>query len=355
MDAREPTPIRRAGSRSRDPADEDPERNVGLDDNGDDTPRLRRFPRLITPSSARRHSPRQLAVLVSVGLVCLIVVAVVGSRLVRGVVQHVHADPGYRVSYREIVLDPPPPAWFRGGAIAFLDRVWACPGGPRDFSTLDLDTSRLALVFRRCAWVEKVERVEVAHPRRVAVRLDYRTPVAVARGPDGTEAWIDRHGVLLPPDDIDREAVAPVVGLHGYPLPADPRFGEVWNRADSAAGVDRPDPQVVEAAALAGFLQERLPTLGRGRPHRPSAVVLRFREAGQYLQITWGDVRDNSLLIFWDHDELADASVRDLTDDQKWAMVRDWVDRAPTAARAGPTLLRFTRQGLVLDTRYAPR
>lgn len=349
MDQRDSTRITPAGGRPGGPLDDDGD--LGLDDDPGN-PRPRRFPRLIGEPAARSHPPYRLAILLSAIVLAVVLLAAAGTRAVRRLISHVHAHPTYQLSYRDITLEPAPPRWFRGGSPAFLERVWDGAKEPHEFSSLDVDPTRLGLLFRRCAWVHKVLRVEVGHPRRVVVRLEYRTPVGVSAAADGSETWVDGEGVLLPPDDIDREAVAPVIGLHGFPAPAEPHFGEAWNQADARGGGTRPDPRVAEAAALAGFLKERIAELGTRLPRRPSAVVQLHGERGLILQITWGDTLADSLLIYWGNDPLADPAVRELTNAQKWEQLRDWVDRSPRSAGGRSLHLWFSRQGIALDTRW---
>jgi hypothetical protein len=337
-----------AERRPRDPLDADNDAGVEVDD---EPPRARRFPRLIGPPEAKHLAPHRMVLggVAAVGV--LAVAAVLGTQAARSVIAYVHAHPSYQLSFREVVLDPPPPPWFRGGASAFLEEVWSTPNEPRTFSTLDLDKNSLSLLFRNCAWVRKLSRITVGHPNRITVRLEYREPVAVASYPDGSEAWVDREGVLLPPDDIDREALGPIVGLHGFPPPSEPRFGEVWSGAEPRWGTSQPEPRAVEAAALAGFLRARLYDIAESLPRKPSAVVQLHGTRGLVVQITYGEVIPDSLLVYWGNDPLADAFVRDLGDHQKWTMLRDWVRRTAPGHGGKPTLLRFTRQGVVVDTR----
>jgi hypothetical protein len=348
MDHRDRPRMTPAEGRPRDPLDADIDAGVDV---GDDTPWLRRFPRLIGPPEVKRFAPHRLALGAVAAVAVLALAAALGTQAVRSVIAYVHAHPSYQLSFREVVLDPPPPPWFRGGAEAFLENVWSPPNEPRTFSTLDLDKKRLSLLFLNCAWVQKLLRVTVGHPNRITVRLEYREPVAVASCPDGSEAWVDREGVLLPPDDIDREAVGPIVGLHGFPPPSELRFGEVWSRVEPRWGTSQPEPLVEEAAALAGFLRTRLNDIAESLPRKPSAVVQLHGERGLIVQITYGELIPDSLLIYWGSDPLADGFVRDFNDQQKWTMLRDWIRRTAPGHEGKPTLLRFTRQGVVVDTR----
>ena len=355
MDQREPPRMTPANRRAGEPDDLEGEVGVDMDDSDSDSdsdgdrPRLRRFPHLVTSPAVRQLTPHRLLLGVLGTIAALAVLGVLGSHVVRRAVGYVHAHPSYQLSYRDVVLDPPPPPWFRGSTPAFLDHVWRSPAEPRTFSSLDLDTDHLTLLFQWCPWVKAVSRVEVAYPKRVVVGLKYREPVAES---DVLEAWVDRDGVLLPPDDIDREAVAPRIGLHGFPPPSALRYGEKWGRGNPEKGGFEPEPRVVEAAALAGFLKSRLNELDGHMPRKPSAVVQLRGERGLIVQITSGDSLPDSLLIYWGNDPEADLFVHDFEDSQKWAMLCDWVSRTTLFTEGKPVRLKFTRRGVVLDTRY---
>lgn len=348
MDQREHPRMAPAKRRAGEPDDLEDEVGVDMDDS--DGPRLRRFPHLVTSPAVRQLTPRRLLLAALGTLAALVLLAVLGSHIVRRAIVYVHAHPTYQLSYHDVVLDPPPPAWFRGGPPAFLEQVWGRSAEPRTFSSLDLDKERLTLLFQWCPWVKAVLRVEVGYPKRVVVGLKYREPVAEF---DVSGAWVDCDGVLLPPDDIDREAVAPRIGLHGFPPPSALRYGEKWGRGEPEKGGFEPEPRVVEAAALAGFLKMRLNDLDSHMPRKPSAVVQLRGKRGLIVQITCGDSLPDSLLIYWGNDPEADLFVRDFDDPQKWTMLCDWVRRTTLFTEGKPVRLKFTRRGVVLDTRYA--
>ena len=92
-----------------------------------------------------------------------------------------HGRQQYKVEFREIVLDPPAPAWYRWGSKGFLDRVRAAARSPRRMPALDLDLRKLVLTFQRYSWVKQVGGARLTHPNRLVVRLTYREPVARLR------------------------------------------------------------------------------------------------------------------------------------------------------------------------------
>lgn len=144
-------------------------------------------------------------------------------------------EPRYGLAFSDLTCQPPPPL----KADVFLAEVQYLSGLPDRLSVLDPDLPRrLAGAFARHPWVERVERVELAAPRRASVRLVYRQAVlAVANGRELRA--VDRHGVLLP-------AGAATAGLPVYPRRADPPVGEAGERWG--------DPAVESAARHAAGL-----------------------------------------------------------------------------------------------------
>jgi hypothetical protein len=265
---------------------------------------------------------------------------------------HLRSLPAYQLSYREIELEPPPPTWYRGGKAAFLDRVWTVWPEPKVFSTLDIDPERIRALFQRFPWVERVRSAEALPGRRFVVRLDYRVPVAIAEFPDSNKVWVDRDGVILPRDDVDDELAVTLVGLHGFPPPAELRYGEAWSRPGGRGDPPQPDPRVAEAAALATFLKAHLGELNGVLAGPPHAVVQLFKERGLYVQI-YGDSVADSLMLYWLHDPLSEAATAHLSDETKWSQFRAWLDRSRPRVDGKLIYLWFSRKGVEIDGRYA--
>jgi hypothetical protein len=168
------------------------------------------------------------------GLVLLFTGVVALGRYTR---DHVRDWDRYQTPFADVRC-PAPPAQ---SAADFLAEVQYLSNLPDRLNVLDDQLGpRLAAAFARHPWVEEVERVEIAAPRRVQVRLVFRVPVLAVPG-EGPARAVDRHGVLLPP-------AADVTGLPVYrghlQVPA-AATGEVWG-----------DPGVLAAARTAGFLSE---------------------------------------------------------------------------------------------------
>ena len=335
MDQREPPRNPNAEGRLRDP--DGPE---------DPPPGLRRtFPRLVRVESVRRVAPQRLAALV----VALSLAAAGVVLSAQFIIRYEHAQPSHQVSYLDIRLDPPPPAWYRGGAPAFLEHVWASSVEPKTFSALDVDLDELTVRFRRYPWVKKVDRVGiVGYPNGVVARIDYREPVAVSGAVGPSEFFVDAEGVVLPADDVDRKALGPVVTLHGLTPPLDPKAGEVWSRWDERTRAARPDAVAIAAAGLAGFLKPRLPALASALPGWRYAHVMpalgdsaNVREF--YLQITCGE----TWMLAWD--KSSDPEAASLTFEDRWAMLLDWARRTTPGRAETVVYLVFTRQGVAPD------
>jgi hypothetical protein len=128
---------------------------------------------------------------------------------------HIRGQDRYAVAFKDVECIPPP-GLERG---EFLDEVRYVSEIPDRLLILDKDLpKRLSDALAQHPWVEKVEQVIIEPPRRVQVRLHYRTPVLAVVGlaRDGAAAivvrssWasmknrtvfaraVDRNGILLP-------------------------------------------------------------------------------------------------------------------------------------------------------------
>jgi hypothetical protein len=169
-----------------------------------------------------------------------------------------------------------PPGMSSGG---FLDEVQYLSALPDRLSLLDPSFSRhLAYAFARHPWVEEAHVARVARSRKVHVELTFRKPVLLvgARGaPEGDASQsraVDRDGVLLP-----RSAITTALPLlNGTALPPPGPTGAAWG-----------DRRVVDAAALAAFLQPRGSAIQLGE------VDVEMTDSGLVLQhqgrrVVWG-------------------------------------------------------------------
>jgi hypothetical protein len=354
MDQREPPRKPPAGGRPRDPLELEDERDLNLGPDRDlhqeGTPPSRRFRRLVSAQAVRRIPPERLAVVV-LGLLGAVVLAVVlGATLWNHGVAYVNGQPQFQLAYSQIELDPSIPPWFKGHREAFLERVWAGTAEPRTLSALDFDGDRLLKLFRRNPWVKRAVKVVHEYPNKVVVFLEFRSPVALARLPDGSKIPLDREGVILPLEDIDLEAAGPLVWLDRFNAPSGLSPGEVWASADPQSGVDRPDDRLIAAAQLADFLKASLGDLG-GVLSPPLFVhVLRWDDEGSYVQLSCVDSLGDKLMVCWD-DPSASREVRKLSPSRKWAMLCDWIRKNPPGRSGRPVMLQFLKDRVATDTR----
>jgi hypothetical protein len=192
------------------------------------------------------RSPRSWLLVLATPLLCaavlLAVVAVLG-RLARDALR---GEERYTISFGDIDCVPP-------GDLSreeFLEEVQYIAQLPDAVCVLDDSLPlRLKSAFARHPWVEEVQRVEVAPPRQVRVRLVYRQPVLTVTWSEGESLRVrsvDRRGILLPLAATDPKAPA----LGGEAKPPLGQTGQRWD-----------NDQVEQAAAIAGYLhpyQDRL-------------------------------------------------------------------------------------------------
>lgn len=237
-------------------------------------------------------------------------------------------DPRYQVPFRSIVLDPPPPGWYRGGAPAFLDDVRRRSRLPDPVPVLKLQPGELLHAFQQSPWTEAV-RIEYP-PRGAVVHVRYREPVAVILTQDGESYLVDGNAVILPPGDLGgkleeferRHELIRIEGL-GLAGPARDTPGLIWEPrpgvVDSAPGNDR----IVGAARLAGFLRQKMDEADRS--HAPTLRVTHINPMDSDPQ------RDRGLFIYlkgliciqWGPAP-GDRNEGHPTAEEKWRILLDW-------------------------------
>ncbi len=228
----------------------------------------RRTTTRIDEGPAPRRLPRRIYLRATLGLFAI-------ALLMTGVLyaQHVlsawlHGRVAYQIDFASISLNPPVPAWFRGGSPAFLERFRIEAGYPTRIGLLDLDLGLFQKALSKDPWVARVDRLERKHPDRLIVQLAYRRPVASARvaTPEGIKAYLlDAEGVILRGEDVDRDFAGRLTALQGLSPPVDPRPGLPWHLAD-ARDVPRPDSRVAQGTRLAAFLSGHLEQTTESRP-----------------------------------------------------------------------------------------
>jgi hypothetical protein len=166
--------------------------------------------------------------------------------LVLGVLalQSLRGQPRYQIAFGDIECTPPPGV----SREVFLGDVQFIAGFPDSACALDDGLpARLSAAFARHPWVEQVQGVEVVAPKRVRVRLAYRTAVLLvrAKGEDAKRA-VDRYGVRLPDAAVD-SSLPLLIGEVERPTGEE---GRPW-------GDDRVEAAARTAALLAPY-QDRL-------------------------------------------------------------------------------------------------
>jgi hypothetical protein len=322
----------------------------------DDEPVFARrpFARIVASPTVRRLAVGRLAAGLLAGALALGLLAAGGSKALNSAVDWLHGRPEHLLPFAAITLDPPPPAWIASGARGLLEQVRSKSNRPETLRVQDLDLAALAADFQRDSpWVRGVLGIERAYPNRLAVRLEYRRPVAFVRtsGRSGPPIYLDREGVVLPGDDLDSEAAGPLIRLL-LPTPegasVTPRDGRHLTIDPPARSGETPtaDP-VRDAARLAGFFHDRraLPGLA-GSPIVVEAI--HGSEQGLWVQLA------GTKLLFWGAAP-GTESPGDPDVGRKWDLLQDWLSRNTKtfqALRGQRPFLRFGRDRVeVVDAR----
>lgn len=190
-------------------------------------------------------------------LAALAATVLVGKELLHLAMKWLHQQPEYQLRFLDIELSPPPPAWFRGGAEAFLRQVKENRKEDDLLPILELEPERIASDFKLFPWVDDVSRVEFP-PQCIKVHLAYKKPVAVMAMPTGEKIVLDGQGHMLPTSDIDDEKLGPLIKINGTGLVHSPgnRPGDIWKSAALPREADKQERGVLGAARLAAFLAE---------------------------------------------------------------------------------------------------
>ncbi len=283
-----------------------------------------------SPASRPRTFPRRRLLLAAVGGGGATLAAYVAHRARPALDSWLGDDPGYQVPFRSIVLDPPPPGWYRGGAPAFLDDVKRRSRLPDPVPVLKLKPGELLHAFQQSPWTEAV-RIEYP-PRGAAAHVRYREPVAVILTQDGDSYLVDGKAVILPPGDLDCkleefERRHELIRIEGQGLsgPARDTPGLIWQPrpgvVDSAPGNDR----IVGAARLAWFLRQKMDEADRS--HTSTLRVTHINPMDYHPK------RDRGLFIYlkgliciqWGPAP-GDKNDGHPTAEEKWRILLDWQD-----------------------------
>ncbi len=288
---------------------------------------------------------------VALGFLALAVL--VGSGVWENLRDWVHGQKVYQWTLEEIRFDPEPPPWIKSGATGLIaearrEGLGRFEGG----SVLDLDKDALERAFKKLVWVEKVIRVQVEYPNQVRIQLRYRKPVARVllprpRTARGVTYYVDEHAVILPNRDLEVSAVPDLLDLHDLVEPYDGNPGRIWQRPTPSGDAGEPDALTIAAASLAGFLldqheREGWPLTVSGQPFRLDLIAhppVPTPEPKLYVRA------ENGTWIFWNDPPGAETPDQP-TAEEKWNLLRDWVERNDPQPLHEEDRLFFSRQGV---------
>ena len=278
---------------------------------------------------------------------CLFVAGVallgyLGTRALHSMIRWLHQQPQYQVKFLDIRLQNEPPAWFRGGAQAFLRQVRENVKEAEVLPVMDLETERIRRDFRLFPWVDDVTRVAYP-PQGITVHLVYKQPVATIPFPPEEHVILDRNGHILPGEDIDTEKLGPLITITGKGLnqrATDNRPGTAWKSSAPGAEGPRLERCVLEAATLAGFFQEadRASEAASVPALRVLAVVATDRR-GLFVQNVEG------VMIYWGEAPGSEAS-GNLEAKEKWEMLKKWASSSSRRILPTGDYWMFSRTGL---------
>lgn len=176
-------------------------------------------------------------------------------------------SPRYRITADVIHVSPQQlPPWIRSDVKTQVLR----DSGITDSLTLLDDPGviqqRLVDAFELHPWVRKVERVDLASPRRIEIDLDYREPVAVVVATSGTSSEmlpVDSEAVRLPGGglmDVEKSYLPRITGIENRPL-----VGKAWSdiRMQGAARLATELRSVWEAYNLLDIVPSPYPEVQR--------------------------------------------------------------------------------------------
>ena len=304
----------------------------------------RRFARFVNSPHERRLVISRLGLAVLASVLALIAAGMIGSQVLEMMVQWLHVRPQYRTTFGAIELEPPPPAWYRGGNLVFLDRVReSAKRGDEPFSYLDISLAELDREFRLYRWVKRVRYVRRRTPNRILVGLDYRRPVATASVPGRAGRWLlDEDGVILPDEDVDRESAGLLIRITVIDPPFGPRAGHVWMSRETSEGLGKADERVLAASRLAGFLTSAL-------DREPGPIPPALRPVAIHLDVenfTFVENAEKTMISWAEPPGLEPPG--DRTAEQKWTDLHDWLKRRPAPPVLDPYYLDFSKDGIVI-------
>ena len=256
--------------------------------------------------------------------------------------QWLAGQPEHQIDWDEIQLNPEPPRYIRSGKSGLLSAVKKRLGSSASLSGLTQDLAEFARTFPLGSpWVEEVSEIRVeGYPNQLLVKLAYRTPCAILNlgGSNGTKILLDEHGVVIPYEDFDSTQSTGLMRIDGW-------NGDLEARPGLAlASNGSPEEQQLQAAT-------RLSSFVKGQGDQESskvsvpllqAINLRYGPKQLFAQTREG------LWVLWG-EAPGEESAGQLTAEEKWNFLVDWLARNPSASNRAGTYLFFTRKGAVIQ------
>jgi hypothetical protein len=284
--------------------------------------RLERTP-MALPRPVRRGFDRgrvRLAVWLASGLIG----AVLAYRAGVAAVAWLGDQAAYQVPFRSIVLDPPPPAWYRGGSAEFLENVRRRAGMPETIPLLKFKPDELQDAFKLSPWTQEVLQI-THHPLGLTIRLNYHRPVAIVVTSSHQEYLVDRSAIILPLEEVDRERLEQdhdLIRIRGDGLldPLDPQPGIVWKPKAGLTDIADGNHHIADAAELADFLAGKAHSLDKAAN---PALNIRYinpmdkDQRGQFLR------NAESTYILWG-EAPGKEGPRSLGAEKKWERLCEW-------------------------------
>lgn len=309
---------------------------IGPDESGDSFTGFRTpFVRVVSGPAERPWAIGRIVIAAGVVLGFALLMLTGGARAIHSAVSWLNQRDAYLVDFSDVILEPAPPAWIKSGREGLLERVRERAGRPERISALDVDLKSLANDFRReSPWVLAVDRVDRAYPNRLTVHLAYRRPAALLRI-GGAEVILDRDGVVLPEDDLNRDAAPLVNLLDVVPADTDPSTlealpGKLFKIHDLEPG--KGDP-ISDAARLAGFFVDR-DAVGTDAGAKLAVKAIHGRGRHYFVETT------TATMILWGQAP-GSESPGDPKAGEKWALLEKWVESHALAGIQVPAFLGF--------------
>jgi hypothetical protein len=224
-------------------------------------------PQMALPRPSRRGLDRGRMLRLAVWLVAGLIGAVLAYRAGIAAVAWLGEQPAYQVPFRSIVLDPPPPTWYRGGSAGFLENVRQRARMPETIPLLKFNDRELEDVFKLSPWTQEVLKI-TRRPLGLTIRLNYHRPVAIVPTPSHQEYLVDRSAIILPLEEVDRERLEhdhDLIRIDGEGLmdPLDPQPGLAWKPQPGLTDIAAGNHHIADAAEVAYFLEEKSHSLDR--------------------------------------------------------------------------------------------